>query len=52
MTIIIGTRKEQIVLKGVCYIMTDTCELRLHTDGEQAVIEEVKENEMEQTQVY
>ena len=30
MKIIIGTRKEQI-------------ELRLHTDGEQAVIEEVKD---------
>lgn len=43
MKIIIGTRKEQIELHGVAWIICDTCELRLHTDGEQAVIEEVKD---------
>ena len=43
MKIIIGTRKEQIELQGVKWIIFDTCELRLHTDGEQAVIEEVKD---------
>lgn len=41
MKIIIGTRKEQIELQGAAWIICDTCELRLHTDGEQAVIEEV-----------
>lgn len=45
MKIIIGTRKEQIELKGVTWIICDTCELRLHTDGDQAVIEEVKKDE-------
>lgn len=43
MQIIIGTRKEQIELKGVAWIICDTCELRLHTDGDQAVIEEVQD---------
>lgn len=45
MKIIIGGRKEQIELSGVRWIICDTCELRLHTDGSQAVIEEVQENE-------
>ena len=45
MKIIIGTRREQIELSSVKWIICDTCELRLHTDGEQAVIEEVKEDE-------
>ena len=43
MKIIIGTRKEQIELSNVKWIICDTCELRLHTDGDQAVIEEVKD---------
>lgn len=43
MKIIIGTRKEQIELQGVAWIICDTCELRLHTDGDQAVIEEVQD---------
>lgn len=47
MTIIIGTRTEQIILNNVLYIMTDTCELRLHTDGKQAVIEEVTDDEIQ-----
>lgn len=47
MKIIIGTRTEQIILNNVLYIMTDTCELSLHTDGEQAVIEEVTDDEIQ-----
>lgn len=43
MTIIIGTRREQIELSNVKWIICDTCELRLHTDGDQAVIEEVED---------
>ncbi len=45
MKILIGTRKEQIEIKGVSWIICDTCELRLHTDGEQALIEEVQDEE-------
>lgn len=45
MKIIIGTRREQIELSNVKWIICDTCELRLHTDGGQAVIEEVEEDE-------
>ena len=45
MKIIIGTRREQIELNNVKWIICDTCELRLHTDGEQAVIEEVKDED-------
>lgn len=43
MKIIIGTLEAQIELQGVEWIICDTCELRMHTDGEQAVIEEVKD---------
>lgn len=43
MKIVIGTKKEQIEIKGVEWIICDTGELRLHTDGEVAVIEEVKD---------
>lgn len=45
MKAIIGTKKEQIEINNVAWIIVDTCELRLHTDGGQAVIEEVKEDE-------
>lgn len=45
MRILIGTKTDQIELQGVAWIICDTCELQLHTDGEQAVIEEVKEDE-------
>lgn len=45
MKVVIGTKKEQIELQGVAWVICDTCELRLHTDGGQAVIEEVKEDE-------
>lgn len=46
MKVIIGTRTEQIEISGVEWIICDTGELRLHTDGELAVIEEVKEDEV------
>ena len=45
MRIIIGTKKEQLELSGVKWIIADTCELRLHTDGDRAVIEEVKDDD-------
>jgi hypothetical protein len=45
MKIIIGTQREQIELSDVKWIICDTCELRLHTDGGQAVIEEVKDED-------
>lgn len=45
MKIIIGTRTEQIEINNVAWIIVDTCELRMHTDGQQAVIEEVKDND-------
>ena len=44
MRIIIGTKKEQLELSGVKWIIADTCELRIHTDGDRAVIEEVKDD--------
>ena len=47
MKIIIGGRREQIELSGVAWVICDTCELRMHTDGSQAVIEEVKDDEEE-----
>lgn len=45
MKIILGTRTEQIEINNVQWIIADTCELRLHTDGQQAVIEEVKDDD-------
>lgn len=43
MNVVIGTKTDQIELQGVMWIICDSCELRLHTDGDQAVIEEVKD---------
>ena len=43
MRIIIGTKKEQLEISGVNWIIADTCELRIHTDGDRAVIEEVQD---------
>ena len=45
MKIIIGTRTEQIELKNVQWIILDTCDLRMHTDGSDVAIEEVPKNE-------
>lgn len=47
MKIVIGTRTEQIELSGVAWIIMDTCELKMHTDGGQAVIEEVKDEKQD-----
>lgn len=44
MRIIIGTKKEQLEISGVKWIIADTCELQIHTDGDRAVIEEVKDD--------
>ena len=45
MTVIIGTKTEQIELAGVAWIILNKLDLEIHVDGERAVIEEVKENE-------
>ena len=45
MMIVIGTKKDQIVLAGVDWIILDKLDLEIHTDGQRAVIEEVKEDE-------
>lgn len=45
MTIVIGTKKDQIELAGVEWIILDKLDLEIHVDGQQAVIEEVKEDE-------
>ncbi len=45
MRIIVGTNKEQIELSGVDWIILDKLDLEIHVDGQQAVIEEVKEDE-------
>ena len=44
MKVIIGTKKEQIELSGVEWIILDKLDLEIHVDGQQAVIEEVKED--------
>ena len=45
MRVIIGTKKDQIELSGVDWIILDKLDLEIHTDGQMAVIEEVKEDE-------
>lgn len=45
MTIVIGTKTDQIELAGVEWILLDKLDLEIHVDGQQAVIEEVKEDE-------
>ncbi len=45
MNVIIGTKKEQIELSGVDWIILDKLDLEIHVDGQRAVIEEVKEDE-------
>ena len=45
MKVIIGTKTEQIELAGVEWIILDQLDLEIHVDGQQAVIEEVKEDE-------
>ena len=42
MTVVIGTKTDQIELAGVEWIILDKLDLEIHTDGQQAVIEEVK----------
>ena len=45
MRIIVGTKTEQFELAGVEWIILDKLDLEIHVDGQQAVIEEVKEDE-------
>lgn len=45
MTVVIGTKTDQIELAGVEWIILDKLDLEIHVDGQQAVIEEVKEDE-------
>lgn len=45
MQIVIGTNKDQISLAGVEWIIIDKLDLEIHVDGQQAVIEEVREDE-------
>ena len=45
MIVIIGTKTDQITLAGVERIILDKLDLEIHVDGQQAVIEEVKDEE-------
>lgn len=45
MRILIGTKTDQIELAGVEWIILDKLDLEIHVDDQQAVIEEVKEDE-------
>ena len=45
MRIVIGTKTDQIELAGVEWIILDKLDLEIHVDGQQAVIEEVKDEE-------
>ena len=45
MKILIGTKTDQIELAGVEWIILDKLDLEIHVDGQQAVIEEVKDYE-------
>lgn len=45
MRILIGTKTDQIELAGVEWIILDKLDLEIHVDGQQAVIEEVKDDE-------
>lgn len=45
MRILIGTKTDQIELAGVEWIILDKLDLEIHVDGQQAVIEEVKDEE-------
>lgn len=51
MKIIIGRRKEQIELIGVEWVIFDTCQLHLESDGFRAVVEECKDEEAEYNSV-
>ena len=45
MRILIGTKTDQIELAGVEWIILDKLDMEIHVDGQQAVIEEVKDDE-------
>lgn len=45
MTVVIGTKTDQIYLDGVEWIILDKLDLEIHVDGQRAVIEEVKDEE-------
>ena len=45
MKILIGTKKDQIELAGVEWIILDELDLEIHVDGQRAVIEEVKDEQ-------
>lgn len=45
MTVVIGTKTDQIELAGVEWIILDKLDLEIRVDGQRAVIEEVKEDE-------
>lgn len=45
MKILIGTKTDQIELAGVEWIILDKLDLEIHVDGQQAVIEEVKDEQ-------
>ena len=45
MTVVIGTKKDQIELAGVEWVILDKLDLEIHVDGQRAVIEEVKDEE-------
>ena len=45
MRVVIGTKTDQIELAGVEWIILDKLDLEIHVDGQQAVIEEVKDEE-------
>lgn len=45
MRILIGTKTDQIELAGVEWIILDKLDLEIHVDGQQAVIEEVKDEQ-------
>ena len=45
MKIIIGTKREQIEMAGVQWVIFDTCTLHMEADGNRAVIEELNDEE-------
>ena len=45
MTVVIGTKTDQIELAGVEWVILDKLDLEIHVDGQRAVIEEVKDEE-------
>ena len=45
MKIVIGTKKDQIELAGVEWIILDELDLEIHVDGQRVVIEEIKDEQ-------